>query len=65
MDYIWVYDANSIPELAVVKDRQHRSRGGSDFRFITQELKGVEHRVIYQMKGNIFSLLFFVLTYLI
>ena len=35
-----------------LKDRQHRSRGGSDFPFITQELKGVEHLVIYQMKGN-------------
>ena len=36
------------------KDRQHRSRGGSDFPLITQEPKGVDHRVIYQMKGNIY-----------
>ena len=37
----------------LLKDRQHRSRDGSDFPFITQEPKGVAHRVIYQMKGNI------------
>ena len=37
-----------------LKDRQHRSRGGSDFPFINHEPNGVECRVIYQMKGNIY-----------
>ena len=37
-----------------LKDRQHRRSGGSDFPFITQGPKGVEHRVVYQMKGNIY-----------
>ena len=38
----------------VIKDRQHRSSSGFDFPFITQEPKGVGHRVICQMKGNIY-----------
>ena len=38
----------------LVKDRQHRSRGGLAFSFITQEPKGIKYRVIYQMKAYIF-----------
>ena len=42
------------PPVSILKDRQYQSRGGSDFPLITQEPKGVEYRVIYQMKGNIY-----------
>ena len=41
-------------EKVKLKDRQHRSGGGSGFPFITQEPKGVYYRVIYQKKGNIY-----------
>ena len=55
---LYIYnDAYNITFIQLhlrVKDRQHQSRGGSDFPFVTQEPKGVEHRVIYQMKGNIY-----------
>ena len=38
----------------MLKDRQHRSRGGFAFALIVHEPKGVEYRAIYQMKGTIF-----------
>ena len=40
--------------LTHVTDRQHQSRGASDFPFITHEPNAEEYRVIYQMKGNVY-----------
>ena len=43
----------SKPEKFKFKDRQHRSRGGIGFSFITHKPRGVEYHVIYQMKAMI------------
>ena len=38
----------------IVKDRQHRSRGGLAFPFITQEPERIEYCVICQIKAYTF-----------
>ena len=38
----------------MLKDRQHRTRGGTGFSFITHKPRGAEYHVIYQMKAMIF-----------
>ena len=39
----------------VVKDRQHRSRGGIGVSFVTHKVKGSEGRAIHQSKGRLIS----------
>ena len=40
-------------KLNPLKDRQHRSRGGFEFSLISHEPKGIEGRVICQIKAYI------------
>ena len=41
-------------KIYILKDRQHRSRGGIGISFITHKGKGSEYRVIYQTKARLF-----------
>ena len=43
-----------LHNLNAVKDRQHRTRGGIGFSYITHKPRGAEYHVIYQMKAMIF-----------
>ena len=54
-DILLLVDSNvRRDEVPNLKDRQHRTRGGIGFSFITHKPRGAEYHVIYQMKAMIF-----------
>ena len=43
------YNNSRLCFIMIFKDRQHRTRGGVGFSFITNKARGVEYHVIYQI----------------